>query len=141
MVNMDSRAKEVNRVVSLYDRELFAKRENNGAIHIYRKTGRSADPYHFVTALTNNWTVRGTPRDWGLEVIQNRLAAHDLWKNETIVDRVNAEAEQNALSRERAMNNSVESFLYDFRRQFARATDGVNTSSLAKIDRRAQKGA
>lgn len=138
---MDSRTREVNRVVSGYDKYLVAQRERNGAIHIYRKTERPADPLHFVTALTDTWGVRGTPRDWGLEVIHNRLVAHDLWKDETVVDRIEAEIKKRDESLERDRKNTIESFLYDFRRQFARATDGINTSSLKSQDKRALKGA
>lgn len=141
MVTMDSRVREVNRVVKGYDRDLVAQREGNGAIHIYRKTENPADPLHFVTALTDTWTVRGTPRDWGLEVLHDRLVAHDLWKNETIMERIMAKTQKNEESRERSRKNNTEAFLQEFRRQFARATDGINTSSLAKIDRRALKGA
>lgn len=138
---MDSRTKEVNRVVSQYDKYLFAKRENNGAVHIYRRTLRPADPYHFIMAVTDNWSVHGTPRDWGLEVIIARLTAHDLWKNETILDRLEKEEAKIEESKERYLKNNVESFLYDFRRQFARATNEINTSSLEKLDPRAKKGA
>lgn len=138
---MDSRVREVNRVVKGYDKYLVAQRERNGAIHIYRKTSDPADPLHFVMALTDNWTVRGKPRNWGLEVVVNRIAAHDLWKDETVVDRIEASLAKAEESKEKGMRNSIESFLYDFRRQFARATDGINVSSLERKDKRALKGA
>lgn len=138
---MDSRVREVNRVVSGYDKHLVAQRERNGAIHIYRKTSRSADPLHFVMALTDTWSVHGKPRDWGLQVIHNRLSAHDLWRDGSVLDRLDAERDKIEASQEIDRKNSIESFLYDFRRQFARATDGINTSSLRKLDKRALKGA
>lgn len=138
---MDGRVREVTRAVRAYESKLFAKREGNGAIHIYRSNPSPTDPYHFVFALTDTWTVHGKPREWGLEVVVARLQAHDLWKNETVVERINAEAQKVEDSLERERKNTVEAFLYDFRRSFARATDGINTSSLAKVDRRAVKGA
>lgn len=141
MIVVDGRVREVTRAVSGYDKDLFAKREGNGAIHIYRKTNRPADPTWFVFALTDTWTVHGKPREWGIEVVVNRLKAHDLWKDETIVDRINAETAKLEQSAERERQNTVESFLKEFRRSFARATDGINTSGLAKIDKRALKGA
>ena len=138
---MDSRVREVNRVVKGYDKCLVAQRERNGAIHIYRRNPNPADPLHFVMALTDTWTARGIPREWGLTVVEARLMAHDLWKNETIVDRLEKEMQKRDESLERDRKNSIEAFLYDFRRQFARATDGINTSSLSKVDKRALKGA
>jgi hypothetical protein len=139
---MDSRVREVNRLVRGYDKELFAKREPNGSVHVYRRTPDPRNPYYLVFALTDNWQVLGRPRDWGLEVIHNRLMAIDLWKDETVVDRVQHQAEKRKESDYRDFSNSVESFLYDFRRQFARATNDINTGTLdKKKDSRARRGA
>ncbi len=137
---MDGRVKEVNRVVRGYDKYLFAQRERNGAIHIYRRTSNPADPMHIVFCLTNNWVASGRPVEWGLEVIVSRLRAMDLWADETELDRIERQNIIRDASKERSRQNNVESFLYDFRKQFARATDGINTSAL-KTDRRALKGA
>ena len=79
--------------------------------------------------------------EWGLEVIRNRLVAHDLWNNDNIANQVIRDAEKRSESKERALKNTIESFLLDFRRQFGKTFNDVNTSSLAKIDRRALKGA
>lgn len=137
---MDSRVRSVDRVVKRYDRYLVALRGENGVIHIYRKTNGLTAPHH-VFSLTENWGPNSPPRDWGLEVIYNRLVAHDLWKNETIVDRLEKEAADIEASEERARKNTIEAFLYDYRRQFAKAHNDINVSSLAKTDRRALKGA
>lgn len=139
---MDGRVKEVNRIVRGYDSQLFAQRERNGAIHVYRRTRNSADPFHPVFCLTDNWNATGKPREWGLEVIRERLRAMDLWKNETVVDELEKDAEKSAQSAERDLKNNVESFLKEFRRQFARATDGINTGTLDKrVDLRRKYGA
>ena len=143
-MTMDGRAKEVDRLVKGYDKCLFAKRESTGAIHIYRKlshTRSAATPYHMVFALTDNWNATGKPREWGLEVIAARLRAVDLWKDHTIVDRIEKDLKDTDESNERTLKNNIESFLKDFRRQFARATNDVNTSSLSKADPRARFGA
>lgn len=136
---MDGRVKEVNRVVRAYDKHLFAQRENNGAIHIYRRTANPADPMHIVMCLTSNWVVSGRPVDWGLEVITSRLRAMDLWADETEIDRMEQQRIIRENAKERLRKNTTEAFLYEFRRAFARATDGINTSSLG--DPRAIKGA
>lgn len=139
---MDSRAKEVNRVVKGYDKYLFARRECNGGLHVYRRTpSNSACPYQFVFALTDSWTASGRPVDWGLEVVLNRLRAIDCWKSENIFKQLEIDREKAEESRKRGMATTIEAFLYDFRRDFAKATNDINTSSLAKVDRRAIKGA
>lgn len=140
---MDGRVKEVTRLVKSYDPYLFAKRLGDGTIVIYRRSSQnnSATPYHLIFALTDNWTMNGKPRDWGLEVIRTRLVAMDLWKNETIVDRLDKEKELDEQACERSFKNDVESFLKEFRRQFARSTDSVNTSGMSKYDSRRKVGA
>lgn len=138
---MDGRVKEINRLVSGYDKYLYARRDR-GVIHIYRKIpGNSAAPHHRVCSLTDDWTIKGNPREWGLEVISARLRAMDLWKDETVVDRIEKDLKGAEQTEERELKNNVESFLKDFRRQFAKATNGINTSSLDRFDRRALKGA
>jgi hypothetical protein len=137
---MDGRVKEVNRVVRGYDKYLFAQRERNGAIHVYRRTLNPADPMHSVFCLTDTWVASGRPVEWGLEVIVARLRAMDLWADETELDRIEQQQVIRDASKERHRHSSVEAFLHDFRKSFARATDGINTSGL-KTDRRALKGA
>lgn len=138
---MDSRARDVDRLVRSYDRELVAQRESNGAIHVYRRQADPASPLFFVMALTDNWAATGKPVPWGLEVIRARLHAMDLWKAETECDRIWAQREKDEQSVARSRQNTVESFLRDIRKQFAKATNDINTSSLSKFDRRALKGA
>lgn len=139
---MDGRVREVHRLVSRYDKCLFAQRERNGAIHIYRRNpNNSADPVHPVFCLTDTWVASGKPREWGLEVIRERLVAHDLWNSDNLVDKLDEQSEKTAQADEREFKNNVESFLKDFRRQFAKATDSINTSGLDKIDARRKRGA
>jgi len=138
---MDSRVRAINRVVKAHDSALFAQREMNGAIHVYRKTSNPADPMQLVFAVTDNWNVTGKPREWGLTVIEARLQAIDIWKSETVFDRLDEQFKRSEESNERDLKNNIESFLLEFRGQFARATDGINTSGLSKYDRRSQLGA
>lgn len=139
---MGSRAKRVDREVKRYDRNLFARQDGDGSpICIYRKSAFSTHPPHLVFPLTDTWTITGKPVEWGLEVITARLRAMDLWKDETEVDRVEQNLMRADEAKERDFRNNVESFLKDFRKSFARSTDGINTGSLAKVDRRRQYGA
>jgi hypothetical protein len=140
---MDGRVKAVNKLVKGHDKYLFAKRESNGAIHIYRRNPHnSADPIHTIFCLTDNWNATGKPREWGLTVIEARLQAMDLWRSGgNIIDEIDKQAAQAVEADERNFKNNVESFLKEFRRQFAKANDGINTSGLAKVDRRRELGA
>ncbi len=131
----------IDRAVRRYDAYLFANLEADGAIHIYRKAPFSVSLPHHVFTLTDTWTIHGKPVEWGIEPVLARLKAMDLWKEETEVDRIETNLKKQDETKERDFKNNVESFLKDFRRQFARSTDGINTGSLAKIDNRRPYGA
>lgn len=93
-------------------------------------------PPHLVFSLTDTWTAEGAPVPYGTEVVLNRVKAHDLWRDDQFVERWIAEKEQEEKSEERALKNSIESFLYDFRRPFMKATSDINTANLNKVYRK-----
>lgn len=143
------RIDEITRAIKLHDRELFCERSEEGKLCVYRKSSRvetyrlddesvlhvvRPTPY-FVFALTDNWRLAGEPKDWGIEPIMARLKALDLWNRDVAGDIIEQELKERA-SLERERQNTIESFLLDYRRQFAKAFDGVNTSTLAKKDSR-----
>ncbi len=117
----------------MYDSELYAQESKAGRIDIYRRSKHNDSPPHFLFALTDDWTAKGTPVPWGIEPLLNRIKAMDLWRDDTFVERWIKNHEKEVESQDRARRNSIESFLYDFRRQFARATNDVNTSTLEKV--------
>jgi hypothetical protein len=142
------RAHAITRELQLYDPCLFAKKEN-GMMKIFRRTKRlewleyegetvgflKEDPY-FVCALTHNWTVNGVPVDWGLEPISKKIRESDLWKRDKLADELIASYEKQAEASARHTRNETEAFLGEFRSQFAKTFDGVNTANMAKIDNR-----
>lgn len=133
---MEQRIITLNAGLKTIDRGLYAERQTDGPIFLYRRADFSGKDSCFVMALTENWMADGVPCDWGLEVIRARLRAMDLWRDKTIVDELLETQEKREASDKRAFRNNVESFLLDFRREFAKATDSVNTSLLPKIDKR-----
>lgn len=138
---MDGRVREINRLIKRYDGALFCKRVGReGMIAVYRGELRDPVSHQLVFALSDDWSMKGTPREWGLEVILSRLQAIDIWKGsgETVFDRLDKQFRLADASKERDVRNNIESFLYDFRRQFARATDSINTGSMDKTDSRAR---
>ncbi len=143
-----TRAHRITRELYQYDPCLFARKEQ-GMIKIFRRTKRvewheidgnsvgflKEDP-HFVCALTHNWSPNGEPVDWGLEPIAKKIRESDLWKRDKLADELIASYEKTAESRDRHTKNETEAFLSEFRPQFARAFNDVNTSNLAKTDLR-----
>lgn len=143
-----ARLGKISQEISRYDRELYCTKKD-GTICIFRKGYRTEaydingeslfyfrpSPY-FVFALTHNWKMNGNPVDWGIEPIMARLKAMDLWKQRTIVDEIIEQQEKEAETKDRDLQNNIESFLIDFKRQFAKTFKDVNVSSLEKKDRR-----
>lgn len=139
------RAERITRAIKLHDPLLYCERGEEGKLCIYRMSERVEShrlddesvlhfvrptPY-FVFALTDNWRLAGEPRDWGIEPIMARLKALDLWNRDLAGDLIAAEMkERESLERER--QNSIESFLLDFRKQFQKTFDGVNTANMDK---------
>ena len=133
---MFHRLAEINRVIKAYDRLLFAGEAKLGRIDIMRKSQFDVTPPHYLFSLTDNWRANGMPRDWGLEVILNRLKAHDLWRDDTFVERWIAQHEKDEESKERDRRNSIEAFFYDFRSQFKKTFSDVNTANMKKLYRK-----
>lgn len=130
------RLNEINRALKSYDSELFAVSNKPPRIDVYRQNRDKLSPPHFIFSLTEDWTVKSTPIEWGIEPILARLRAIDLWNSGLGVEDFIQEAEKSSESKKRHLMNTVEGFLYDFRSEFAKATNGINTSTLEKIDKR-----
>ncbi len=107
-----------------------------GRYDIYRKAGLGTYPPSFIFSLTEDWTVRSKPVEYGIDTVLNRLKAHDLWRDDEFIENYIKDCESRNDARDRARRNSIESFLYDFRRQFQRATESVSTGNLNKIYRK-----
>lgn len=145
------RTERISRVVKTYDPELYCERSEVGKLCVFRRSSRIETYFidgqsiqfvrpapFFVFALTHNWKMDGVSVDWGIEPILARLNAIDLWKRDLAEESIkNVEADYE--SKERDLKNSVESFLYEFRSQFKKTFNDVNTASLAKKDLRKER--
>lgn len=129
---MLTNVKSLTRALKAHDSLLFAQETKPGRVDIYRASQFGSHPPHYVFSLTENWQASGQPVPWGIDVVVNRIKAHDLWRDDTFVERWIESHEKLEASKDRAFRNSVESFLYDFRGQFQRATNEINTSTLSK---------
>ena len=147
---MSSRARQITAALKSYDYELYAKEDYNGVIRIYRKCKEMRSEWisyqvplgvivrndHLVMSLTDTWGSRGQKVDWGILPIMARIKALDLWNSRNLSNEFFEQEEKDEISRERHMRNTTESFLYEFKDQFKKATNDINTSSLNKFDKR-----
>lgn len=129
---MGARKKQLERALKLHDSLLFVQETKPGRLDIYRKSSLNCDAPHFVFALTDTWSPEGRPVEWGIDVVLNRIKAHDLWKDDNFVNQVIKDNEAHSESKRRSFRNSVEAFVSEFRRDFARATSDINTANMNK---------
>lgn len=130
------RVREISRAVKAHDSCLYAQETKPGRIDIYRKSQFGCQPPNFIFSLTDDWSPKGRPVPYGSEVVLNRLKALDLWRDDTFVERWIEDHEKIEKSKERSFHNTIESFLYDFRSQFHKATSDINTAGMKKIHRK-----
>lgn len=138
-MGMDSRVRTLTRHLKAHDSQLYAACHKEGRIDIYRKSSYGESPPHLIFPLTDNWAVSGRPVEWGIEVILARINAMDLWRSDSVAEDLIKSYEKRSEAQERDRKNNMESFLYDFAPQFAKATNDINTSCLEKIDGRREK--
>lgn len=128
--------KSLNKHLKDYDSCLYAQELVLGRIDIYRKSKFSCNPPHFIFSLTDTWQPTGKPVDYGILVVMDRIRAHDLWRDDTFVENYLKRIEKEREEKDRDMQNNIESFLYEFRSQFHKATNDINTSNLKKLYRK-----
>jgi len=85
-----------------------------------------------VFALTDNWTLSGTPRDWGIDHVVGRVRKHDAWDNKRFFEQLDEENERVDERKRRHFRNEMETFASDSRSIVAKATNGIMTHSLSK---------
>lgn len=141
------RVERITEVIKTHDSKLFCKRLA-GIPCVFRESSKwehyavdgenylfsRPNPY-FVFALTKNWRKDSEPVDWGLVPIVERLKFIDLWNRDLARE---CEAQQNKIdeSNLKKMRGDNEAFLKDYRREFAKTFNDVNTANLAKKDKR-----
>lgn len=148
---MDWRIKRITQELQKHDKSLFAVKTNL-MTQVWRKAEKwsasdvdpdeadSFNPTQFILALTDNWNLDGTSVEWGLDPIMKRIQEMDLWTKDSYLDGMRKEREKNKAMRDRALKNEMKARAYDMRKEFAQATNEINTSTLEKVDSRRKYG-
>lgn len=137
-----------------HDKRLYASRNPVGLVLILRKPDRlEASDYNqsepdtkdlntqLILALTDNWTVNGKPVEWGIEPVMSRIHEMDSWRDPEMTQKMRKGREREQEAKERAQKSLIRETALDMRREFAKATNDINTSTLEKVDNRRKKDA
>lgn len=147
---MNAKLRQISRLLKRYDSDLYPKQFADGALGIMRKKrlwdfyrlndgtvlwhGFEAD--QLVLPITDNWTESGKPVDWGIEPILGQIQKLDAWRDDGDYDRFVKDRERRKENKERERRNEFRALAYDCRREFAQATNEINTSTLDKTEKR-----
>lgn len=85
-----------------------------------------------VFALTDTWTMKGVPRDWGIDDVVGRVRELDFWANKDLVEKLDAENERIDQIRRKDMRNEMEAFWSEERERVRRGLSDILTHSLSK---------
>lgn len=150
---MSWKVHNINRRLKRFDRSLFTYTNIEGKVLVMRKADRlEASDYHqeemnldeirpqIIFALTHDWTVYGRSVDWGIEPILEKLRSMDSWASTAWISEMRKENERIKEDKKRMERNEFRATASDMRKEFAKATNDINTSTLEKIDRRYSHG-
>lgn len=149
---MDWKVSRLTQELRKYDSKLYAHRASNGMVQVFRKgervgdcdfdieSGPSGRPSYLLFALTENWTLQSVPKDWGIEPVMLHLREMDGWGSALTLEDIRKQREANELNRKRATRNENRARAMDVRRDFAKAVNDINTSTLEKVDPRRKHG-
>lgn len=140
------------RALKRYDKDLFAKHNQDGVMCVFRKAKRFepvvvsesfkfynlVDGIQFVFSLTENWTLSTKPRQWGIDRVLERIREIDGWENARMFDEMDKANDQVDESSRRALRNETEAFFADNRKEFIKGIDEIAgcTHSLSKDEPR-----
>lgn len=139
------RVERITREVRNHDRNLFCKENVEGMLCIHRKT-TAYDAYHFdgvhlvharpsselVIPLSDNWSIRGKPVEWGIEPILAKLRSIDLASRPEMFGDLNREYEKGFESERRDLRNKTEAFASEFHSQFKKTFSDVRVANMDK---------
>lgn len=148
---MSWRVTRITQELQKHDRCLFATQTHNG-IQVWRKADRweAADlsseesghsrPLQFITALTDTWKPDGNPVDHGIDPLLYKIRQMDTWNQASILNDMRKRREKEEEDKKRQTKNENRAIAYDMRKEFAKATNDINTSSIDMTDARRKYG-
>lgn len=94
----------------------------------------------YVFTVSDNWSIKGKFREWGIDFILNKLRESDFWSREADIFRELEELERKSEETKRKdFRNMNEAFLSDAHSEFKRTFKDVNVSNIKGRDKEKMK--
>lgn len=119
-----------------FDSTLYLNRVGQDQLQLMKKS-KPAD--YYILSLTEDWSAKARSVEWGVEPIIARLREIDGHNPDSFVNKMDEMHEKEKQSKDRDLKNKTEDFAKEFRKPFAKAFEGINTSTLEKIDSRRKR--
>lgn len=129
------RAYRITRALKAYDGALYAEKNSNGIIEIFRKS--SGLHAHHIFSLTSNWASNGSPVDWGIEPIIKKIKDSDIQKRD-IAGELLAQYEKNQERAQAHRKSEAEAMAKDIRVPFSRTVSDIRVANMNKRKSRRQ---
>ena len=128
---MDSKVEAINRELKRLDEKYFCRRSERGTVYIAKREAFALrSPYSLCFALTDDFTLKGKPIDFGIvPIIQKIRFGDDPDKAFAEMDRL-AEEEEN--SKRKAAASSAHEIADRMHWDARRAWSDINTSCMDK---------
>lgn len=152
------RVRQLTRRLKSFDSALYCAENKEGKLCVYRNSTRwedvwidarlmgQSEPYDvllkvahpspfYIFTLTHDWRPTGRSVEWSWDKIYYQLQKHDGWNRDLMAD-IDKQEEESKRSAARQARSKAEDFASEFRPSFQKAFSDINTSSMAKIDKR-----
>lgn len=135
-----------------YDRNLYCRLEPDGYFKIYQKSKRvvhydvdgvtigfAIPDDKFICPLSDNWSMRGRPVEWGLLPLMQKIRSMDAMNKDAEMYKWKEQEDRIQAQKEKQLKNNAEAFASDFRASFAKEHAYTLTHNLEKTDKRRLK--
>lgn len=145
------RERRIEQTIKRHDPKLFLNKNYKGELQIMRESYHyvphdiggitiqvSTALPHYIMSLTEDWSSRTAPVDWGLDPILRRLQEIDGWRDDPF-ERLKKENEKVDEKKAKAFGSLSEDVAKEWRKEFKKHTSDLLTHSMGGKDPR-QKG-
>lgn len=142
----------IEQTIKMHDPLLFLNKNYKGELQVMRESFKMVPHdidgktvlvkmpnHHYIMSLTEDWTGKTRPVDWGLEPIIKRIKEIDDWGSESSFERLLKENAKRDEIKSKRFASLTEDAVKEWRKDFKKHTSDILTHSVEKKDPR-QKG-